>query len=54
MVNQPPVAADDSATTPAGTPVTINVLANDSDPDGDSLNVVSFGQGSSGYGGDER
>ena len=32
--NAPPVAGDDSATTPAGTPVTINVAANDQDPNG--------------------
>ncbi|MGH2534946.1 MAG: Ig-like domain-containing protein [Thermomicrobiales bacterium] len=35
--NQPPVAVDDTATTTEGVPVTINVLANDSDPDGDEL-----------------
>ena len=32
--NAPPVAGDDTATTPAGTPVTINVAANDTDPNG--------------------
>lgn len=32
--NLPPVAVDDSATTNQDTPVTIDVLANDSDPDG--------------------
>lgn len=32
--NLPPVANDDTATTQAGTPVIISVLANDSDPDG--------------------
>ncbi|MDW8239500.1 MAG: tandem-95 repeat protein [Acidobacteriota bacterium] len=32
--NDPPVANNDSATTPQGTPVTINVLANDTDVDG--------------------
>jgi len=35
--NQPPVAQDDAATTNKNTAVTINVLANDSDPDGDPL-----------------
>jgi lysophospholipase L1-like esterase len=35
--NQNPVAADDSAVTNQDTAVTINVLANDSDPDGDTL-----------------
>jgi hypothetical protein len=39
--NQPPVAGDDAATTDAGVPVTINVLANDSDPDGDTLTVTA-------------
>ncbi|HEX9637847.1 MAG TPA: Ig-like domain-containing protein [Acidobacteriota bacterium] len=38
--NQAPVANDDSATTPQDTPVTVDVLANDSDPDGDSLTVT--------------
>jgi hypothetical protein len=37
--NNPPVAVGDSATTPSGTPVTLNVLANDSDPDNDPLTV---------------
>ena len=46
--NQPPVAADDSATTPVGTAVTINVLANDTDLDDDVLSVVSFTQGAEG------
>ena len=32
--NAPPIAGDDTATTTAGTPVTINVAANDVDPDG--------------------
>jgi PKD repeat protein len=41
--NQPPAAADDAATTDAGTPVTIDVLANDTDPDGDDLTVSSVG-----------
>jgi len=38
-VNTAPVAADDAATTQAGTPVTISVLANDTDADGDALHV---------------
>ena len=33
-VNQPPQANDDTATTKQGTPVSINVLANDIDPEG--------------------
>ncbi len=32
--NQPPVAVNDTATTPEDTPIWINVLANDYDPDG--------------------
>jgi hypothetical protein len=36
----PPVARDDTATTPYATPVTINVLANDSDPSGYTLTVT--------------
>ncbi len=46
--NRPPDARPDTVTTRAGTPVTLNVLANDSDPDGDRLEVVFFGQGSNG------
>ncbi|MBY4678275.1 Ig-like domain-containing protein [Marinobacterium arenosum] len=37
--NNAPVAYSDSASTSQNTAVTINVLANDSDPDGDSLTV---------------
>ncbi|MEQ6203787.1 Ig-like domain-containing protein, partial [Sulfitobacter sp. HNIBRBA2951] len=36
----PPVAADDTATTDEDTPVVIDVLANDEDPDGDPLEVI--------------
>ncbi|WP_139984516.1 ThuA domain-containing protein [Nocardioides litoris] len=39
--NRAPVAADDSATTTTGTPVDVDVLANDTDPDGDDLTVDS-------------
>ena len=39
--NQPPVAGPDSASTTANTAVTIEVLANDVDPDGDALSVSS-------------
>ncbi len=38
--NRPPVATDDSARTAENAPVTINVLANDSDPDGDTLSIT--------------
>uniref|UniRef100_UPI002631D2E5 Ig-like domain-containing protein n=1 Tax=uncultured Sulfitobacter sp. TaxID=191468 RepID=UPI002631D2E5 len=37
----PPVANDDTAETDEDTPVTIDVLGNDTDPDGDPLEVVS-------------
>jgi hypothetical protein len=48
-INHPPVAVDDSATTPQDTPVTINVLSNDSDPDaGNTLTVNSVTQGHNG------
>jgi len=40
--NQPPVAVDDSASTPADTPVVINVLANDFDPDGDPFDLLTI------------
>ena len=40
--NQVPVASDDSATTTAGDTVTIDVLANDSDADGDALSIQSL------------
>ena len=46
--NDPPVAVDDSDTTPADTPVTIDVLDNDSDSDGDTLTVDSLTQGTNG------
>jgi VCBS repeat-containing protein len=39
--NSPPVAVDDSASTDKNTPIDINVLANDSDPDGDPVSVAS-------------
>jgi hypothetical protein len=47
-VNDPPVVNDDTATTDEDVPVTIPVLANDTDPDGDVLDVtyttaVSYG-----------
>jgi len=47
-VNGPPTAQDDSATTGAGTPVTIDSLANDSDPDGDPLTIALFTQPANG------
>ena len=38
-----PTARDDSATTPMNTPVTVAVLANDTDPDGDTPMLVALG-----------
>lgn len=46
--NEPPVAVDDSYTTPAGTSLTIQapgVLANDTDPTGDTIAVASGSTG---------
>ncbi len=40
--NQPPVAVDDNTRTSRDTPVVISVLANDSDPDGDSLEITQI------------
>lgn len=49
--NQDPVAENDSATTSAGVPVPIAVLANDSDPDGNTpLSVVGLTQPADGQG----
>ena len=42
-VDDPPTAVADTASTPHATAVTINVLANDSDPDGDNVSVVGVG-----------
>ena len=41
LVNEPPEAEDDDATTREDTPATIPILANDSDPDGDDLVIES-------------
>jgi FtsP/CotA-like multicopper oxidase with cupredoxin domain len=46
--NDAPVANDDAASTDDNTPVTIDVLANDTDADGDTLSVSSFTDGTSG------
>jgi len=48
IVNHPPVAVDDSAITNEDTPITIDVLYNDSDVDGDTLTVDSVTQGANG------
>jgi hypothetical protein len=46
--NDPPVAVADNATTLENTPVTIDVMNNDYDPDGDTLTVVSATNGTNG------
>jgi hypothetical protein len=43
-VNDPPAAADDVTSTPYRSTVTVDVLANDSDVDGDSLSVIALTQ----------
>ncbi|MDH5293369.1 MAG: cadherin-like domain-containing protein, partial [Acidimicrobiia bacterium] len=44
----PPVAVDDSTSTPQDTAVVVDVLANDTDVNGDTLSVDSVTQGSNG------
>ena len=46
--NADPVAVNDSATTAYGTAVTIGVLNNDSDSDGDTLSIAGVTQGGNG------
>ena len=49
-VNHPPAATNDFPTVVQGSgPVTIDVLANDSDPDGDPLTIASVTQGTNGH-----
>jgi len=48
IINTPPDAVDDSATTDEDTAVTVRVLDNDSDPDGDAIRVSSISSGSHG------
>ncbi|HPE61283.1 MAG TPA: Ig-like domain-containing protein [Thiolinea sp.] len=43
--NQAPLAADDAFSTKVNTALTIDVLTNDSDPDGDVLTITAFDQG---------
>ncbi|MFW5815421.1 MAG: Ig-like domain-containing protein [Wenzhouxiangella sp.] len=40
FANQAPIAQPDAASGPPGVPITVDVLANDSDPDGDPLEVI--------------
>ncbi len=44
VVNGQPTAVDDTVTTGVGTPISIDVLANDIDPNGDMLTVLSVSQ----------
>ena len=47
-VNDAPVAVADSGTTPRDTPLLLNVLANDSDVDGNPLTIASVGSAAHG------
>jgi serine protease AprX len=47
-VNNPPIARDDNVAMPNGREMTIAVLANDEDPDGHAISVVSVGAAVSG------
>ena len=49
-VNRPPAAKDDLAGTTYNTPITIDVLANDTDPDGDAVTLDSITQPTAGTG----
>jgi RHS repeat-associated protein len=46
--NRSPIAQDDDAATTLNVPVVVNVLANDSDPDGDPLTVTAVTQPANG------
>lgn len=46
--NQPPNPVDDESATTVDTAVVIDVLANDTDPDGDSLFITGVGRGDNG------
>ena len=46
--NRPPVTVDDTLTTTEDAPNSVNVLANDTDPDGDTLSVTGSTNGSKG------
>ena len=48
IVNDAPVAADDTATTPEDTFINIDVVANDTDTDGDPLTVFTVGDAENG------
>ncbi|MFK4823133.1 Ig-like domain-containing protein, partial [Ochrobactrum quorumnocens] len=42
VTNQPPVTEPESVTAPEDTPVTGNLLGNDSDPNGDAISITGF------------
>ncbi len=48
QTDRPPIANNDVQQTQAGAAVSIDVLANDEDPDGDSIRIDSFSQPTSG------
>ncbi|MBN2630562.1 MAG: Hint domain-containing protein [Rhodobacteraceae bacterium] len=48
ITNQVPDAVDDAFVTPLNTPIIVDVLANDTDPDGDALTVTSITQPANG------
>ncbi len=48
VVNQPPIAVDDQVVTSQGEAVVIDVLANDTDPENDSIRVIDLTQPRSG------
>ena len=48
VANLPPVAQNDTAVTTRATAVTVSVLANDTDANGDSLTITDIGQPSAG------
>ncbi|MDD5388106.1 MAG: Ig-like domain-containing protein [Gallionellaceae bacterium] len=47
-VNDAPVALEDTGSTPAGTAILLDVLANDHDVDGDTLGITSYTQPTAG------
>jgi Domain of unknown function (DUF4347)/Bacterial Ig domain/RTX calcium-binding nonapeptide repeat (4 copies) len=47
-VNAPPIATNDTATTPLNTPVNLLVLTNDSDPTNDPLSITTVTNGTNG------
>ena len=44
-----PIAGNDQAATSEDTPISMDLLRNDSDPDGDAIHLVSIMQGAGGY-----